>query len=109
MAVIFQVAFLAVEFVQARWGTGGILTTATFLGLTSMDALTLTMARRGGGAEGASLAAQAIAIGALSTTLFKLALTLALGAPPFRRVASAGLALLALATAAGLWIGARLT
>lgn len=109
MAVIFQVAFLAVEFVQARWGTGGILTTATLLGLTSMDALTLAMTRRGGGAEGAGLAAQAIAVGALSTTLFKLALTLALGAAPFRRVASAGLALLALATAAGLWIGARLT
>jgi uncharacterized membrane protein (DUF4010 family) len=107
MAVLFQLAFLAIEFVQGRWGTGGLLTTATLLGLTSMDALTVAMARQDAGPDAAGTAAQAIAVGALSTTLFKLALTLALGAPSFRRVASTGLLLLALASLAGLWLGAR--
>ncbi|HEX6745961.1 MAG TPA: DUF4010 domain-containing protein [Longimicrobium sp.] len=109
MAVAFQLVLYAVAFVRQTWGSPGVLASAAALGLTDMDALTLSMSRLGPTAAAAALGARAIAIGILANTALKLAVTLALGSPSFRRTAGAGLALMAAAVGAGLWLGARVT
>lgn len=102
MAVAFQAVLFLLAWVQTEVGMPGVLTTAAVLGLTDVDALTLSMARLSADDTQRQLAATAIGVGVLSNTLLKLGLTLALGAPAFRRRASAGLALLALASGVGL-------
>jgi len=85
------------------WGRPGVLGSAAVLGLTDMDALTYSMARFGRETGSVALAARAIAIGVLSNTIVKLAITLGVGSPALRRTGSLALAALALATAAGVW------
>lgn len=68
MAVVFQMVLILVRAVQAMWGTSGILTTAAILGLTDVDALTLSMARGVPSPETASLA---IAVGVVANTMLK--------------------------------------
>jgi uncharacterized membrane protein (DUF4010 family) len=68
MAAIFQMVLIVVHAAQATWGTSGILTTAAILGLTDVDALTLSMAR---GVSSLETAALAIAIGVLANTVLK--------------------------------------
>ena len=77
---------------------------AVVLGLTDMDALTYSMTRLGANSDAVVLAAEAIAVGILSNTVFKLAAALALGVGVFRRVAAIGLLALAAASCLGLWI-----
>jgi uncharacterized membrane protein (DUF4010 family) len=83
------------------------LATAALLGLTDVDALTLSMSRLGRAADETTLAARAIAVGILANTGLKLTLALVLGTTPFRRVAGWGLAAFALASVVGLWLGGR--
>lgn len=104
MAVAFQVVLLIVAWLQATVGSRGVLLTAAVLGLTDMDALTLSMVRLGADATLRHLAATAIAVGLLSNTLLKLALTVVLGSPAFRKRASLGLIALAVASVVGLMI-----
>jgi uncharacterized membrane protein (DUF4010 family) len=103
MAAGFQVVLTAIPFVQQLWGTPGVLASAALLGLTDMDALTLSMCRLAA-TDGAGLAAEAIAVGILSNTLLKLGVAAALGANPFRRRVATGLAALALAMGLGIWL-----
>jgi uncharacterized membrane protein (DUF4010 family) len=103
MAVAFQLALMAVQLVQQLWGATGVLTTAALLGLTDMDALTLSMSRLGQQGE-VSLAARAIAVGILSNTGLKLGLA-ASGSSDYRRVGVAGLLALGAGSALGLWLG----
>jgi len=105
MALAFQLVLLVVPYAEQLWGTSGVLGSAAILGLTDMDALTFAMARVGAAEGAAALAARAIAIGILSNTLLKLAVTLVLGTATLRRTASAGLAALALASCVALvWL-----
>lgn len=104
MAAGFQVVLTAIPFVQQLWGTPGVLASAAVLGLTDMDALTLSMCRLAA-VDGTGLAAEAIAVGILSNTLLKLTLAAVFGANAFRRRAIPGLAALALAIGLGLWLG----
>jgi len=90
MALAFQVAISVIAAVRDRWGTSGVYATASVLGLTDVDALTMSMSRLEGGLT-TDIAARAIVIGILVNTLFKLGLSLVLGAPEFRRVAGFGL------------------
>jgi uncharacterized membrane protein (DUF4010 family) len=108
MAIAFQLVLLALAWMQETVGTPGVLATAAVLGLTDVDALTLSMTRLGADETRRQLAASAIAVGVLSNTLLKLTLTLVLGSPAFRRRASTGLVALALASVLGLWIGSWL-
>jgi uncharacterized membrane protein (DUF4010 family) len=108
MAIAFQLVLLALAWMQETVGTPGVLATAAVLGLTDVDALTLSMTRLGADETRRQLAASAIAVGVLSNTLLKLTLTLVLGSPVFRRRASTGLVALALASVLGLWIGSWL-
>ena len=103
MALAFQIAMLAVEYAQARWSVRGLYATASFLGLTDVDALTVSMSRTPD-ALSPALAARAIAVGILANTLFKATLSLTLGVPRFRRLATGGLLLMALAGALTLWL-----
>jgi len=98
MVVLFQAALMALDWVRAQFGDPGVLPLAALLGLTDMDALTVSMARLEPRSEVARLAAQAIAVGLLSNTALKLTLAVGLGANAFRRRAGTGLALLGAAT-----------
>ena len=105
MAVAFQFVLFAIAWVQREVGTTGVLASATLLGLTDMDALTVSMTRYGADVAKAGIAAAAIGIGVLSNTALKLALVMTLGESRFRWRAATGLLMLATGSAIGLWWG----
>ncbi len=105
MALAFQVVLFAVAWVQQAVGSTGVLLSATLLGLTDVDALTVSMTRYGTDAATVRVAAAAIGIGVLSNTMLKLALVVSIGGPRFRARAAVGLLALAVAAGAGIWIG----
>jgi uncharacterized membrane protein (DUF4010 family) len=96
MALLFQVVLFGVHAMQDRFGDAGLLVSAAVLGLTDMDALTISMARS---ADGASLgiAAQAVTIGVISNSVLKMLMAVVLGRGNFR--AQAGGILLAMTVA----------
>lgn len=104
MALAFQLSLMLIAFVRDTLGSVGVLGSAALLGLTDMDALTLSMNRLGTSADLVVLASRAIAIGVIANALLKLGLVLALGARGFRLLAGGGLALLTLASATALWL-----
>jgi uncharacterized membrane protein (DUF4010 family) len=104
MTVAFQVVLFAIDWVETHVGTRGMVASATVLGLTDMDALTLSMARYGTGAR-VPVAAFAIGVGVLTNTGLKLALAATVGRGAYRPRAVAGLALLGAASAVALWVG----
>ncbi|HKV76178.1 MAG TPA: DUF4010 domain-containing protein [Gemmatimonadales bacterium] len=104
MALALQVALTLVAAVRQHIGETGVLPTAALLGLTDMDALTLSMNRLGQLADQLPLAARAIAIGIVSNTTLKLAAAIGLGRGRFRPRVVAGLGILGLASIASLWL-----
>lgn len=107
MAVLFQAVLMVVHAVRERWGTSGVFTSAAVLGLTDVDALTVSMARDVAETVSPFVAATAIAIGVLTNTGMKLALALFFGSRGFRIVAGGGLVLMLVALAAVLAIRFR--
>ena len=97
MAVAFQVALTVIGAVRERWGATGVYATASVLGLTDVDALTMSMSRLDRGLS-TDLAARAITIGILANTGLKLVVGASLGGTAFRRVAVPGLVGLGVAT-----------
>jgi uncharacterized membrane protein (DUF4010 family) len=104
MALAFQVVLIVIAFMQQRIGSTGVLVSATILGLTDMDALTVSMTRLGVDPALTLTAAQAIGIGVLSNTALKLVVALVLGANAFRLRVASGLGALAVASGIGLWL-----
>lgn len=102
MAVAFQVVLFAIAWVQRTAGDTGVLASATLLGLTDVDALTVSMARYGSVPEQVPVAAAAMGIGVLSNTMLKATMALVLGGRRYRAHVAGGLALLALGLAVGL-------
>jgi uncharacterized membrane protein (DUF4010 family) len=102
MAALFQIVLMAVHLANRFWGDAGVLSTAALLGLTDVDALTMSMARGMPGDTGLELAARAIAIGVVANTALKLAVTLFLGAGSFRTIAGGTLAAMLVASVAWL-------
>ncbi len=94
MAVLFQVVLMAVYAARRLWGASGVFTSAAVLGLTDVDALTISMARDVARTVSAEVAATAIAIGVLTNTAMKLALSLFLGSRRFKVIAGGALALM---------------
>lgn len=92
LAVIIQLAMLAVNAVQSFWGDTGVLASGALLGLANVDALTLAMARPGGATPAPDLAARAIVLGIATSTMLKLAIVLVGGAPALRRAVAPWLA-----------------
>jgi uncharacterized membrane protein (DUF4010 family) len=94
MVVLFQVVLMAVVVAREFWGTSGVFTSAAVLGLTDVDALTLSMTRDVAQTLSPAIAASAIAVGVLTNTAMKLSLALVLGSGHFRVIAGAALLLM---------------
>ena len=102
MTVLFQAVLFAVFAMNLVWGTAGVFASGAVLGLTDVDALTISMARIGGVALDPAVAARAIAIGILSNTVMKAVLAISLGRASFRLLAVAWLLAMAVACAVSL-------
>jgi uncharacterized membrane protein (DUF4010 family) len=104
MAVLFQFVLYGVDAAQTWFGQAGLFASAAALGLTDVDALTVTMARGTAARAGLEPAARAIAVGVCANTVLKSAIALVLGRGSFRTVAGGALAAMAAALAATLAI-----
>jgi uncharacterized membrane protein (DUF4010 family) len=100
MALLFQAAIVVVALVRRYGGGTSLYATAAILGVTDADALTVSLSRPEA-AIGASMAARAIVIGVIASTLLKLSIAAAIGHASFRRRAVAGLGVLALGGVVG--------
>lgn len=103
MAALFQVVLMVVHMARGYGGAAGVFTTAALLGLTDVDALTVSMAREAAEDLTPAVAAAAIAVGIFSNTGVKLGLALALGSQPFRLVTGGTLAAMLGILGATLW------
>jgi uncharacterized membrane protein (DUF4010 family) len=103
MAIAFQLVLFVIAWVQATVGNPGVLATAALLGLTDMDALTLSMTRLAEDAGQLHVAASAIGIGVIANTVLKLGVAVVLGSGPYRLRAAASLLLLGAASGIALW------
>jgi len=104
MAFMFQMVLYLMGWASHRFGSQGTLMSAGLLGLTDLDALIYSMVKLGGGVTLVTTAAQALAIGVLSNTIFKLGLALSIGHGSFRRVVSLGLIALGIASLTALFL-----
>ncbi len=86
IAILFQVVLFGVDLMRRFWGDAGVIASGAVLGLTDMDALTISMARGAGAGVPLDVAARAIAVGLLANTLLKMSVALAVGSTRFRRL-----------------------
>jgi uncharacterized membrane protein (DUF4010 family) len=103
MTLMFQLVLLAIAGVRARFGAQALITTSVLVGLTHLDALTLSLARTtvpAGGVDGLALA---LASGIVSNTLVKLALALVIGRGTFRNLTVLTLGAMALLIVVLFW------
>ena len=105
MAIAFQLAISLLALVRAAWGTLGLYAGATVLGLTDVDALTVSTAQSG---VMASVAAQAILVGITANTVLKALLALVLGHARFQRIVCSALIAMALGNVLVLSLWGRL-
>jgi uncharacterized membrane protein (DUF4010 family) len=101
MAVLFQVVLMGVEGAREAFGAGGLLASGALVGLTDVDAVTVSMAQVIAAGTPPATAAAALAVAILSNTLLKLGLAAAVGRGRFRTVTVAGLAAISVAVVAG--------
>jgi uncharacterized membrane protein (DUF4010 family) len=94
MAALFQAVFYLVYGLGQTFGREGVFASGAVLGLTDVDALTISMARGNHGAPGET-AAYALSIGILSNTVLKAAVAATIGGGRFRWIAAGGLAVIA--------------
>jgi len=104
MAALFQVVLVVVDMAHRFFGDSGLLISGAVLGLTDVDALTISIARMPAAGITPNVAAEAIAIGILANCVLKLSLAVVYGTPAFRRLTSAALATMAVAIAAALGV-----
>lgn len=104
MALLFQVVLFAVFYVRAWAGDAGLMASGFVLGLTDVDALTMSMTRSVASHVTIDLACRAIAIGIVANSLMKAAIAVALGAPRFKWQAGGSLLVMAAAGAAALML-----
>lgn len=107
MAVLFQVVLMTVHVAREWWGSSGVLTSAAVLGLTDVDALTVSMAKGAADSIPPTMAATAIAVGVLANTGMKLGIALFFGRRRFRLIAGGALALMLMALGTALALGQR--
>jgi uncharacterized membrane protein (DUF4010 family) len=79
MAALFQIVLFGVHFARQWLGNVGVLWTGFVLGLTDVDALTISMARSAATGTPSDIAARAILLGILANTLLKSAIALVVG------------------------------
>jgi uncharacterized membrane protein (DUF4010 family) len=101
LALIFQLAIVAITFARNTWAVKGLYGTSVALGLTDVDALTVSMSAPTTEVLPA-IAARAIAIGILANTVVKLGISAAVGSARYRLIAGGVLLAMAAATALSL-------
>lgn len=99
MAAVFQLVLFGVALAEARFGHAGLYGSAAVLGLSDVDALTVSMAQRAAAATPAPVAATALALGILTNTLVKTTIAVVIGRGRFRVRTAAGLGLMAIGLA----------
>jgi uncharacterized membrane protein (DUF4010 family) len=99
MAAVFQAMLMLVDVAGRVWGAAGVYGSAALLGLTDVDALTVSMSRGAAYAVSLEAAAVAIGIGVLSNTVLKLGLAAVLGSGRFRAITAGVLAMMAITAA----------
>lgn len=104
MTAIFQGVLFLILMVQARWSAEALVATSAVVGLTDLDALTLSLARSTAEGEAIPIAASALVVGVLSNTVLKLLVAVVVGRGWFRALTAGGLAAIALALGAALWV-----
>jgi uncharacterized membrane protein (DUF4010 family) len=97
MAILFQVVLFGVYYMRNAVGESGLLASGFVLGLTDMDALTLSMTRSVATGTSIDAAARAIAVGIVANSLMKAGIAAVIGSADFKW--KAGAALLSMATA----------
>jgi uncharacterized membrane protein (DUF4010 family) len=102
MAALFQAVLFVLEFATRWFGDAGLLASAALLGLTDVDALTMSLTTRVSEGLSAELGAVAIAVGILSNTVTKLAIAVGVGGGRFRLWTGLGLAAMTIAGLAAL-------
>jgi len=102
MAVVFQLVLFLVHGAQSLWGNSGILASAALVGLTDMDAITISMARSAKDPAMVHVGAQAITLAILSNTLVKAGIAAVLGRGAVRIAVPVGLAIMSAALALSL-------
>lgn len=102
MAALFQLVLFVVSAMRTWFGTAGVIASSAVLGLTDVDALTISMSRSSAAGLPLDTAALALAVGALSNTILKLLVVVTVGRGRFRTLAGAGLVLMALAQGASI-------
>jgi len=102
MVVVFQVVLFGVSFAESRFGAAGLYGSAAALGLTDVDALTLSMSQRAMADTPLQVATTALLIGVFANTVVKTGIALVIGRGAFRLYATAGLA--ALAVTLAVWL-----
>ncbi len=105
LALLFQLAMWLLQITERIWGHGGVMVSAVVLGVVDADALTVSMTKMPGGAAVVPLAALAITVGLVASTVFKLGLALVLGKGSFRKWATVGLVGFVVALGVGIVLG----
>ena len=104
MALLFQVVLYAVHYMRAWVGDTGLLASGFVLGLTDVDALTLSMTRSVRTGTSIDAASRAIAIGIVANSLMKAGIAFAIGSGRFKWQAGGALLAMAAAGAAALFL-----
>jgi uncharacterized membrane protein (DUF4010 family) len=102
MALLFQVVLFAVHYMRTWIGETGLLATGFVLGLTDVDALTLSMTRSVTSGTSIEAACRAIAMGIVANSMMKAGIAVVVGSGRFKWQAGAALAAMATAGAAAL-------
>lgn len=102
MAALFQIVLFAVFYLRQWIGDAGLMAGGFLLGLTDVDALTLSMTRSVDSGTTIVAASRAIAIGIVANSLLKATIAATLGHPRFKWPAAASLAGMAAAGGAAL-------
>ncbi len=99
MAALFQVVLFAVYYARDTIGENGLMASGFLLGLTDMDALTLSMTRSVATGTSIDAAARAITVGVVANSIMKGGIAVVVGTPRFKWHAGAALAAMAAAGA----------
>ena len=99
MALLFQIVLFAVFYVREWIGDAGLLASGFVLGLTDVDALTLSMTRSVSTGTSIDSACRAITMGIVANSIMKAGIAVVVGSGRFRW--QAGGALVAMALAGG--------
>jgi uncharacterized membrane protein (DUF4010 family) len=97
MTALFQAVLFLIHFVQSRFGASGVVVTGALVGLTDVDALTLSMSRQAAAGTDLDVAALALTTGIVSNTIVKLLVGVIVGRGLFRTLVGIGLAAIAAA------------